>query len=203
MFSKARGTKKNRERKGPARGIIQKCAPRERSLYAPKFEERSQDETLHQERCVRRVAWDLAKNVCKLKNSDKSSFYFPIEARATPAPTSKSSEEREFEVDSGASMHMLSRKDLRSGKLDTLRKSRNPTTVVTANGEVQTNKEAHVYVYDPDLFVTVQILEDTPAVVSLGKLCGEHGYTCEVCQRSKATPDQTREEDPPKSKKEG
>ena len=41
----------------------------------------------------------------------------------------------------------------------------------------------------------VQILADTPAVLSLGKLCEEHGYTLWVGQRSKVTPDQTREED--------
>ena len=34
---RALGTKKNRERKGPSRGLIQKCAPRERSPCAPKF----------------------------------------------------------------------------------------------------------------------------------------------------------------------
>ena len=33
--------------------------------------------------------------------------------------------------------------------------------------------------YDIDLFATVQLLEDTPAVLSLGKLCEEHGYTYE------------------------
>ena len=27
--------------------------------------------------------------------------------------------------------------------------------------------------------MTVQLLEDTPAVLSLGKLCEEDGYTCE------------------------
>ena len=31
---------------------------------------------------------------------------------------------------------------------------------------VQTNEEAQVYVYDLDLFVTVQLLEDTLAVLS-------------------------------------
>ena len=51
--------------------------------------------------------------------------------------------------------------------------------MVTANGEVQTYEEAQVYVHDLDLFVTVQILDDTPAVQSLGKLCEEHGYSCE------------------------
>ena len=47
--------------------------------------------------------------------------------------------------------------------------------MVTANGEVQANEEAQVYVHDLVLFVTVQILDDTPAVLSLGKLLEEHG----------------------------
>ena len=55
------------ERKGPSRGVIQKCEPHECSTCAPRFEDRTQDETLHQERCARRAAWDLAKNVYKLK----------------------------------------------------------------------------------------------------------------------------------------
>ena len=63
--------------------------------------------------------------------------------------------------------------------METMKRSRNPTTVVTANGEVQTNEEAQAYVHDLDLFVTVQILDDTPAVLSFGKLCEEHGYTYE------------------------
>ena len=32
------------------------------------------DETLHQERCARGVAWDLAKSVSNLKNSDETTF---------------------------------------------------------------------------------------------------------------------------------
>ena len=51
--------------------------------------------------------------------------------------------------------------------------------MVTANGEVQTNEEAQAYVHDLDLFVTVQLLEATPAVLLLGKLCADHGYSCE------------------------
>ena len=71
-------------------------------------------------------------------------------------------------------MHMLIRKDVNPAELDTVRVSRNPTTLNTANGEVQTNEEATVYVYDLDLFVTLQIPEDTPAVLSLGKLCEDN-----------------------------
>ena len=73
-------------------------------------------------------------------------------------------------------MHMLSEKGSSSSELETLRKSRNHTTVVMATRELQTNEEAHVYVHDIDLFVTVQLLEETPAVLSHGKLSEEHGY---------------------------
>ena len=52
-------------------------------------------------------------------------------------------------------------------------------TVITANGEVQTNEEATVYVREFDTFLTMKLLEDTPAVLSLGKLCDEHGYSYE------------------------
>ena len=54
-------------------------------------------------------------------------------------------EDREFVVDSGTSTHMLSGKDVNSGKVDTARVSRHPTQVMTAKGEVQTNTEATVY----------------------------------------------------------
>ena len=50
---------------------------------------------------------------------------------------------------------------------------------LTANGEVHTNEEAHVFVHDLNLFVTVQLLEETPAFLSLRKLCEDHGYSCE------------------------
>ena len=57
------------------------------------------------------------------------------------------------------------------------RLSKSPTAVVAANGEVQTKEEAIVNVKELDLFVTVKLLEDTPAVLSLGKLCEDHGYS--------------------------
>ena len=97
--------------------------------------------------------------------------------RVTASPPTKSPEERAFVVDSGASMHMLNKSDSSSEEMKTLRRSRTPTVVATANGEVQTNEEAQVYVHDCGLFVTVQFLEDMPAVLSPGKLCGDHGYS--------------------------
>ena len=74
-------------------------------------------------------------------------------------------------------MHVVSKRDLNSAELETMRTSRSPTTVMTANGEVQTREEATVYVKELELFVTVMRLEETPAVLSLGKLCEDHGYT--------------------------
>ena len=65
---------KKRERTGPSRGLIQKCEPHERSPCAPRFEDRTEDETLHQERYARRVAWDLAKSVQKRINTEKATF---------------------------------------------------------------------------------------------------------------------------------
>ena len=74
---------------------------------------------------------------------------------------------------------MISKKHLNSSELDTLTKSCSPTTVITANGEVQTHEEATVYVKELDIFLTIKVLENTPAVLSLGKLCDENGYSYE------------------------
>ena len=76
-------------------------------------------------------------------------------------------------------MHMISKKDLNSSELETLTKSCSPTIVITANGEVQTHEEATVYVKELDILLTMKVLENTPAVLSLGKLCDEHGYSYE------------------------
>ena len=63
--------------------------------------------------------------------------------------------------------------------METLTKSCSPTIVITANGEVQTHEEATVYVKELDIFLTTKVLENTPAVLSLGKLFDEHGYSHE------------------------
>ena len=60
--------------------------------------------------------------------------------------------------------------------MDILTKSCSPTIVITANGEVQTHEEAIVYVKELDIFLTMKVLDNTPAVLSLGKLCDENGY---------------------------
>ena len=71
--------------------------------------------------------------------------------------------------------------------MDTLTKSCSPTIVITANGEVQTHEDAIVYVKELDIFLTMKVLDNTPAVLSLGKLCDENGYSCEWINGQKTT----------------
>ena len=72
-------------------------------------------------------------------------------------------------------MHMISKKDLSNAEMDTLTKSCSPTRVITANGEVQTHAEAIVYIKELDIFLTMKVLENTPAVLSLGKFAMKTG----------------------------
>ena len=163
----------------PSLGMICPGDPHQRNPMLQNFEDRSQEETEWQERCAREAAWKLAKNILKLKEKDKTTFFSPSENWCMPAPSTLTLEEREFVVDSGASLHMISKKDLNSAELKTVTTSISPTTVITANGEVQTNEEATVHVKELDKILTMKVLEDTPAVLSLGKLCDEHGYSYE------------------------
>ena len=76
-------------------------------------------------------------------------------------------------------MHMISKKDFNSAEMDILIKSCSLTIVITANGEVQTHEEATVYVKELDIVLTMEVLENTPAVLSPGKFCDEHVYSYE------------------------
>ena len=162
----------------PSLGFICPCEPHQRSPNVPKLEDRFHEEIEWQEQGAHEAAWKLSKSVLNLKERDRATFFSPSENRCLPA-SSVQPEEREFVVDSGASMHMISLKDLRDAEMDPLTKSCNPTIVISANGEVQTHEEATVYVKELDIFLTMKVLENTPAVLSLGKPCDENGYSYE------------------------
>ena len=53
-----------------------------------------------------------------------------------PAASTMKPEDREFVVDSGASIHVVSKKDLNSAELESVGVSENQTTAMTANNEV-------------------------------------------------------------------
>ena len=84
----------------PSLGYICPSEPHERSPNAPKFEDRSQEETEWQEQGAREAAWKLAKNVFRLKEHERAAFCSSPENRCLRASTLKP-EEREFVVDSG------------------------------------------------------------------------------------------------------
>ena len=135
-----------REKEGPSLGKIQVKFSHQGSPYAVKFENRSPGETARQERCARGDAWELAKKNFKLKKGDIATFYSPSEEWIMPAASTLNPEERESVVDSGASMHMVSKKDLHKAELETVRISKIQTMVMTASGEVLAKEEATVSV---------------------------------------------------------
>ena len=62
------------EKKGPSLGKIQVKNPHQRSPNAMTFEDGSHEETERQQRCARSKAWNLAKNIYKLKERS----YIPL-----------------------------------------------------------------------------------------------------------------------------
>ena len=158
----------------PSLGYICPGEPRQRGPTLQNLRIVHKKRQSGQEQGAREAAWKLTKNVFKLKEYERAAFFSPSENRCLPPSTLKP-EEREFVVDSGASMHMISKKDLSKAEMDTLTKLCSPT----ANGEVQTHEEAIVYVKELDIFLTMKVLDNTPAVLSLGKLCDENGYSYE------------------------
>ena len=76
-------------------------------------------------------------------------------------------EEREFVVDSGASMLVVSKRDLNSTEMGTMRTSRSPDDGDDGQRRgANQDEEATVYVKELDLFVTVILREETPAFLS-------------------------------------
>ena len=99
-----------------ARSKICPGDPDQRNPNAPKFEDLSQEEAEWKERLAREAAWRLAKSVVKFKVQERATFFSPSENWCLPASNLKPAE-REFVVDSGASMHMISKKDLSKAEM--------------------------------------------------------------------------------------
>ena len=95
----------------------------------------------------------MAKNVLKLRENDKATFFSLTNEWIVPAASTIKPEEREFVVDSEARMHIVSKRDLNSAELETMR-------IFEESDDVPTAK-------------------CIPAVLSLGKLCEDNGYSYE------------------------
>ena len=109
QFTKAVLRHANSRDQNPSLGKICPDDPHQRNPNVPNFEDRSQEETEWQERCARETSWRLAKDILKLKKK-KTAFFSPSENWCLAAPSTLKPEEREFVIDSGASMHMISKK---------------------------------------------------------------------------------------------
>ena len=119
----------------------------------------------------------------------KATFNVPGEVKGkSTRVTSKRPEERDFVVDSVASMHMMSKRDSCSEEMDTIKRSRTPTAVLTANVKEQTHEEAQVSVYDLNQ-IRHRAATRRNASRPQGKLCKDNGYSLRVGQRSRATND--------------
>ena len=98
----------------------------------------------------------------------------PIEKRFARGPVRV---RREIIVDSGASKHMIGIDQLKGAEIDPIRDLSVPFTVQTAHGVVPCKHEARIYIHDLKQWVWAQLLEDSPAVLSLGLLCTQMGYS--------------------------
>ena len=74
---------------------------------------------------------------------------------------------------------MVGKNDWTPEDADTIPASKTLCETLTAHGTVFTSGEATVHFEDLDMFVTFQLLEDSPAVLSLGRLSVENGHTYE------------------------
>ena len=135
--------------------IIQKGEPHERNPCAPKFEEITPEETSRQADCTSKVAWNLAKNM-QAQSRTLNYVLFSCEG-------ARDTEHRMFVMDSGASMHNAERGHKR----------------LTATGDSANKRVSTSFVHDLYLFVTVQLLDETPVILLLHKLCPKRGDSCE------------------------
>ena len=158
-----------RERKGPSRGVAQKCAPRERSPCAHKATFCIPGEA---KVMSTPVAVGFGKKHLVAQEFGQNHVLFSYWSKGNAGSSLTRPEEREFVVDSGASMHMMRKKEISTEEMGKVKRSRSPTVVLTANGEVHTHEEAQVYVHDLDQFVTVQVLEGTLAVLWVEQING-------------------------------
>ena len=94
-------------------GLICQGEPHQRSRNPPKFEDWSQ--------CQEQDASSGIGREASLKEKNRATFFSPPENRCHLASSLKP-EEREFVVDSGASMHMINKKVLNDAEMDTLTK---------------------------------------------------------------------------------
>ena len=94
---------------------------------------------------------------------------------STPKPIIKS-KDRMHVVDSGASLRMMEKALSLRRKNQTKRHSNNTCEIQTANGMVLFHKNTMVYIQEHGTCLFEKLVEDSPSVLSLGRLFDEWVY---------------------------
>ena len=106
---------------------------------------------------------------CSVQNSSKG--YSPIEDANTFKPSMESKDNAMFIVISGASLHMTGDSSLSLQEKQTIRQTRHCLDIQDAKDIVRSAKEARVYIQELGTHLCVKSVEDSPLVLSLGRLC--------------------------------
>jgi hypothetical protein len=118
------------------------------------------------------------------KEDYKKKYPTPAEApKSSPKGTkkpfslqSKGSKDRRFLVDSGASFHLVSKESLSQKERKSVSKLPFPIEIQTANGTVFIKECCDIYVHDLGIKLKAMLLNDTIAVLSLGRLVEDNQF---------------------------
>ena len=166
---------KIRERNDPSRGIIQKCALHERGPCAPKFGESSHEETLHQERSGPQSSVGFGeKNIYKLKNSGQGYGFYSWWSTGYFDTYRFKESIQEHRCIWWAKKRTMLRKDGHSKKV----KKKPNNSVDCKRWSAHRRGGASIRSWLESIRNS-ELLEETPVVLSLSKLCKGHGYPYE------------------------
>ena len=168
------------EKKEPSLRKIQVKNPHQRSPHAMKFEDRPHEETERQQAMVPEARLGTLPKTHSSSKRERQNYI--LLARGRMGTRSCANERAGGKrVCSGIPERgciWSARHTSTLPRLETMRISRDPTKVVTANGEVQTREEATENVKELNLFVTVILLEETSRRFFLsGSSARNNGYT--------------------------
>ena len=155
-----------REKKGPSLGKIQVQHFHQRSPYAVKVRTNLKKRPKRQQRCAQSKACSKRKTQLHSTRPRSNGYSWLRQQKS-----------RRIESLWWIPELVCTWSAKESAELDTMRTSRSPTTVMKANGEVQTREEATVSVKELDLFVTVVLLEKTPQFFFSGNSANIMGKT--------------------------
>ena len=79
-------------------------------------------------------------------------------------------------VDTGSALHLVSKKDVKPWSMAMAHNSEYPVMLNTANGVIEGDREVPMQLLALGSEISPTLLDSTPAVLSVGKLCMEEGY---------------------------